>query len=105
MTNAFPVAARPVRVARPNILDALMILAFDFHRNREPFRAIAGLDPVSVAPVATSVLNVVIQNELVDGFDEVEVALPGNIVRLNDRKPLHWALRKLTTAEPMPVRP
>ncbi len=41
-------------------------------------------DPVAIAPVAAGELGLVEDHEFVNGGDDVEISLPGNIVRLED---------------------
>ena len=80
MANALPVPLIPVRTANSRVLDSLIELAFDFHGDGEPDGSAGRLDQVAIAPVSSCVLHVVIQDELVNEVDEVEVALPGDVV-------------------------
>ena len=49
-------------------------------RNREPLGSVAGFDFVAVARVGAGVLNVVEEDEFIDGADEVEITFPWNVV-------------------------
>jgi hypothetical protein len=75
----------PIAIAHLDLVDPLTRAAFDANRNREPARAVRGLDAVAAAPVAFRELAVVEEDELVDQVDEVEVALPGDVAGLDDR--------------------
>ena len=55
-------------------------------RDRQPVRAVGGLDPVAVAPAVLVVLHVVVEDEDVRLLDLVEVAAPGDIRRLEDAR-------------------
>src|SRR5215210_1768157 len=78
----------PARVADPRLVDSLLIAARHLHRDREPLRSLRRLDAVPIAPVASGVLPVVVEDELVDEVDQVEIALPGDVARLDDRHSL-----------------
>ena len=79
---------RPVLVGPspgdPCLPDRLVVFAFHVDRHRQPCESGRRLDQVAIAPVASGVLNVVVEYELVDGCDQIEITLPGDIVRLND---------------------
>src|SRR6185503_1193397 len=83
-----PVLARPARVGDARVADALLVLAFHLHRNGEPAEPARRLDQVAAAPVALGELHVVEQDELVDLVDEIEIALPRDVARLQDRDAL-----------------
>src|SRR5581483_2429573 len=83
--DRLPVRLRPARVGDRHVLDRLEVAAADVDRNRQPLDAVPRLDAVAVAPVTLRVLHIVEQDELVAPGDEVEVTLPRNVVRLNDR--------------------
>src|SRR5262245_18605425 len=75
----------PRRLADTDVLDRLEILALRVDRNRQPRWAAWCLDPVAIPPVPTCVLYIVKQHELVDRMDQVEISLPRDIARLQDR--------------------
>src|ERR1700694_3912147 len=53
-------------------------------RNRQPLQSRRGLDAIPVAPIALGVLQVVVKDEQVDVVNEVKIAAPRYIVRLDD---------------------
>jgi hypothetical protein len=57
-------------------------------RNRQPAQSVLALDAIAAAPVALGELHLVQQDELVGGANQIEVALPGDVARLNDRDTL-----------------
>ena len=57
-------------------------------RYRNPFRTLIGLDLVAIAPIILRVLEVIVENEQVSIMNDIEVALPGDVIRLEDRDPL-----------------
>ena len=82
-----PVLAGPVPA--PDAADLVDRRALDHvagggHRDREPDRAVRGLDAVAVAPAVLVVLDVVVEDEDVRLLDLVEVPAPGNVGRLDD---------------------
>ncbi|MGY4357831.1 hypothetical protein ACVW0J_004324 [Bradyrhizobium sp. i1.7.7] len=57
---------------------------FGHDRNREPFDAIGGLDPVAVVPVPLHILHTIVDHVFVALADEVEEAPPGDVAGLDD---------------------
>src|ERR1700678_2927646 len=80
--DSAPVPARPVRLAHAGFAYLLMELALRLDGDREPFQAGRCLDHVSISPVATGELGIVVEHKLVDRIYQVEIALPGDVVRL-----------------------
>jgi hypothetical protein len=66
-------------IRNPGLVDTLT-QALVVHWNREPDLSLTGFDLVAIAPIILSVLNLVIQDELVDPGNDVEITLPGNII-------------------------
>jgi len=66
------------------IFDLLRILALNLHRDCEPDQTVSRLDRVPVSPISFSVLHVAIQNELIDGIDQIKIPAPRYVIRLND---------------------
>src|SRR5207247_6945792 len=90
-TDAAPVFFVPPPIADEHVADALLESTAHHNRNRQPDRSTGALDPVPVAPVPLRVLHVVEQDEFVDRRDEVEIAFPWDIARLNDGDTLRHA--------------
>ena len=66
------------------LIDFLKKFAFCFNRDGEPFDPVYGLDLVAVAPVTAGVLHLVVENKFIYHIDNIEISLPGNIVRLRE---------------------
>ena len=82
--DGLPVRFCPVGTVYFRFADGLEVFALHLDRNGEPLRPLWCLDLIAVAPVAPGVLHVVEQDEFIDGGDHVKVALPRDIVGLND---------------------
>jgi len=82
--QGFPVVGGPARIADLGVEDPLVVLSFDVDGNGEPVQAVRRFDLIAVAPIAACILHLVVENELVAGGDQVEIAFPRNIVRLDD---------------------
>ena len=54
-------------------------------RDTDPLDTSSRFDPVAIAPIVLCELHLVINDELVNGGNYVEIALPGNVVRLQYR--------------------
>ena len=65
------------------------------HRHRQPFQAVLGLDQIAVMPVILAVFDVVIDDEDVDHRNDVEIALPRDIARLQNRSAAVLAWREV----------
>ena len=64
-------------------LDLLDFLRkFPHNGQGKPVRALRGLDPIAISPISPRVLHVVQQDEMVGPANQVEITLPGNVVRL-----------------------
>ena len=50
------------------------------NRNSQPLQTVGSFDPVPISPIIFCVLGFVINNELIDAPDDVEIALPWNVV-------------------------
>src|SRR5579883_940737 len=98
--NRVPVIAGPVEIRHFRLVNPLVVLPLHLDRNREPYRAVRGFDFVPVPPVPTGVLNVVRQNEFIRPVDEVEVPLPGDVVRLEDGNDLSQVTLRLNPPRP-----
>ena len=59
-------------------------------RYAHPLYALWGLDEVAIAPVILGELHVVVKNELIDSCNNVEVALPRDVVGLQDSDYFHY---------------
>jgi hypothetical protein len=92
VTQDVQVPFAPGGVGDRGLADLLEIFALGRDGNREPVETFGGLDRVSIPPIPAGELHVVEENELVDPVDEIEVALPGNVARLNDRDSLQGCL-------------
>lgn len=57
--------------------------------NTDPLYSVGGLELVPVSPVVFRELHVVVKDELIDSGDHVEVALPRDVVRLEDSDLFH----------------
>src|SRR5204863_3617714 len=64
--RAPPVALDPRGLGNPGVADALVVLPFDIDGDRQPLRALGRLDQIAVPPVASGVLHVVVEDELID---------------------------------------
>ena len=84
------------------LVDRLEIAALGDDRDRQPLHALRRLDLVAVAPVAPGELRVVQEDELVHHGHDVEIALPGNVARLDDGEAL--AFGPFPAAHPCPPR-
>jgi hypothetical protein len=78
-----PMPFGPMGIADPNIFDPLQVSALHFDGNRQPGNPCARFDPVPVAPVAHGVLGIVEQDEFIARVDEIEIALPWNVIGLH----------------------
>src|SRR5262245_21373116 len=67
--------------ANANVLDhrSLRSHAFAIDRNREPFHALGGFDPIAVSPALSVILHVVVKNKTIRLPHLVEISAPGNI--------------------------
>ena len=90
MYDRLPVLVGPARIGDSRILYFLKVIALNCYRNRQPLGTGRRLDQVTIAPVSSGVLHVVEEDEFVDRIDQIEVTLPGNVVRLNNRYFLGW---------------
>lgn len=88
-TQCLPVIGRPAGIADPRLIDSLQILPFHFHRDRQPLETARAFHFIAIPPVAPGILHIIIQHENVDAVDQVEVALPGNVIGLKDRDLFH----------------
>ena len=50
--------------------------------NGNPLQSLPGLDDVTVAPIVFSELRIVIKHKFINRVQEVEIALPGNVIGL-----------------------
>ena len=82
-----PVVRSPIRVGDFGVPDQLMISAFGFDGDAQPFRSVHGPDLVAVAPVPSGVLHIIKQHKGIGQCDHVEIPAPGDVIRLNDRHP------------------
>ena len=55
------------------------------HRDTEPLHPLGRLDPVTVAPVVLRELHVVVEDELINRGNDVEIAFPRDVIRLDYR--------------------
>src|SRR5438445_631737 len=81
---------RPSRPINLGILYLLVILAFRKNRYREPLHTLRRLDLIAITPVTARILHVVIQDEFIHRGDHVEIALPRDVVGLNNGNLLHF---------------
>src|SRR4051794_6707391 len=89
LTKCLPVALGPARLGDADLVDPLLVAALDLDGDRQPQEPLRGLHAVSVAPVALGVLPLVEQDEPVDEPDDVEVAPPRHVARLDRSDALH----------------
>src|SRR2546421_1238563 len=82
-----PVLLLPSAVGQFDVADPAADVLAD--RDAEPFETLGRLDLVPVAPVILGELRLVIEDELVHGGNQVEVALPRDVVRLHYGDLLH----------------
>jgi hypothetical protein len=61
------------------VSDLLFVSLREVDRNRQPIRTAGRVKAISVAPVPTGILNVVIKNECVNIINEVKISLPGQV--------------------------
>ncbi len=87
--QGLPMRGGPGSAIDPGLSDLLVVFALHLHRNRQPLHASGCLDSIPVAPIASGVLHVVVEDELVHGGDQIEVAFPRDVVRLQDGYFLH----------------
>src|SRR2546422_202881 len=85
-----PVLLLPSAVGQFDVADPAADVPTD--RDAEPLETLGRLDLVPVTPVVLGELRVVVEDELIHGGNHVEVALPGDVVRLHDGDLLHWPL-------------
>src|SRR5258708_3048400 len=102
MRDRLPVPVRPVSLADHRLVDPLLEPCLDPLRDREPMQSLWGLDEIAVAPVPLRELAVVEQDELVNHVDQVEVALPGDVVGLDDRHPLRACAPRISGRTQLP---
>ena len=74
----------PSGVADHRFVYLLEILAFDFYGYAQPPQAVRRFDLVSVSPVPSRVLRVIVQDELIHEIYDVKISLPGDVIRLNN---------------------
>lgn len=68
-----------------DLVDRLVEPSLGYDRNRQPFDAVGGLDPVAVVPVPLHILHAIENHVFVALPDKVEEAFPGNVAGLDDR--------------------
>jgi hypothetical protein len=88
---ALPVT-RPIDLGVADQLGSVPVV--DWHG--QPAQTLGRLDPVAIPPVALRELQVVVHDEQVDVVDEIEVAPPRQVIRLNDADS-HPSVRRLAT--------
>ena len=74
----------PIHALNFRFSNGLVIFALHLHRNGQPLQTLRGLDLVAVTPVAPGILHVVVKNELIHRGDHIEIALPRDVVGLDD---------------------
>src|SRR4029079_5756224 len=79
LLQAIPVFSAPFGIAQQRFLDRLAKMVK--HWNRQPSNPTRCLDLVPIPPVVLRKLGRVIKDEFVDAVDQVEVALPRDVVR------------------------
>ena len=85
LLQRFPMLFLPVRVGETYFVHQSVKIVPGGHR--EPQRSGRRFDLVPVAPVVLRVLDVVVEDEEIDIVNDVEIALPWKIVRLQDGYP------------------
>src|SRR5262245_7766392 len=85
-----PVPRRPRPVVHSNLFYRSLELPFGIDRNGKPGKPRWRLDSIPVSPVPPRVLHIIKQDELVNAVDQIEVPLPGDVVRLDDGYSLAW---------------
>src|ERR1700733_14231281 len=97
-------AARPRAICNECLVDALVVAPLDLDWDGQPPQARGRLDPITVAPVASRVLHLVIEDERIDARDKVEVTLPRDVVRLDYRDAIsaHCSSRAKTLKPTLP---
>ncbi len=86
-----PVLAKTAGLGNLGLLDGLLKAALPY-RHRQPSFPLGGLDLVAVAPVVLGVLDAVVYDELIHRGNDVEIALPRDVVGLQDCHTLHVGL-------------
>ncbi len=78
----------PIGGRKPHVADLGAPLWGGRNRRGEPLHPLRRFDAVPITPGPASVLKGVEKNELVDGRDQIEIAFPRQVVRLDDRDSL-----------------
>src|SRR5271166_425832 len=103
-----PVLASP-GFCDPDSIDRRVEAPLRLDWDSQPAQPLAGLDEIAIAPIAPGELRIIQKNELVDAAHNIEIALPGNVARLDDRhalahKPAQRGAPKAVTATPITIR-
>src|SRR5262249_9780580 len=99
--NSLEVRVSPGRIADQDIFDCLCKPTLDVYRYGEPEHAVLRLDLIAIAPITFRELGIVVQNEFIDLLHQIEISLPRDIGRLQDRHALHAGC----LPKPIKVRP
>src|SRR5579862_7429913 len=104
--KSLPMYALPVCIRDTGFPYLLKIFTFDLNRYRQPLGTRTGFNLVTISPIPSRILNIVEKDENVDIVNEVEISLPGDIVRLYDANSRHYSpLSFCHCASPIPVLP
>src|SRR5947208_2543526 len=97
VNDCLPVTAVPHDVTDNGVFDFLKILTLRFNRDGQPHQSRLRLDVVAVSPIPAGVLHIIEQDELVDKIHQVEITLPGYVVRLHNGDSLAGSYHSLTS--------
>lgn len=89
LRKGLPVFRYPLGTFGFGLANGLVIFALDLDRNRQPLHPLRRLDLVAIPPVAPGVLHVVVENEFIDRGNHAEIALPWDVVGLEDGEFFH----------------
>jgi hypothetical protein len=82
--NAAPMMRTPLGIINDRVFNFLKTPAFGFHWNSQPDRAIGGFYLVAISPIPPRVLPIIKQNEFIDAPNQIKIASPRYVIRLND---------------------
>src|SRR5262249_6869638 len=81
---AAPMLFRPITGGNLDLVDRLTEAPASDDRDGQPGRPLRRLDAVAITPAVLGELRIIIDDERVHHVDDVEIAFPGNVVRLDD---------------------
>lgn len=76
--------ALPENLITARLMTRRYVNALLLHRDGQPLHTLWCLDLVAVTPVAAGILHVVIKNKFIHRSNQIEIALPGDVVGLDN---------------------